>query len=66
MYLDLSTATLLTGLPYLLSSSPVCKVSMRDDVVGADITVNIRGSVGLDFVHIAFDAHDRAGRISST
>ena len=57
MHLDLSTTTLLAGLSDLLSSSPICKVSVRDNVVSANITIDIRGSVGFDFIHIAFDAH---------
>ena len=56
MHLDLSTTTLLAGLSYLLSSSPVCKVSIRDDIISANITIDIRGSVGFDFVHVAFTA----------
>lgn len=57
MHLDLSTTTLLAGLSYLLPSSPICKISVRDGIVSANITVDIRGSVGFDFVHIAFTAH---------
>jgi hypothetical protein len=57
MYLDLSTTTLLAGLSHLLSSAPVRKVSVGDNVVSANITIDIRGSVGFDFVHIAFAAH---------
>lgn len=66
MHLDLSTTTLLAGLSHLLSSSPVCKVSVGDSVVCANITIHIRGSVSLDFDHIAFAAHGWAGRISNT
>jgi hypothetical protein len=57
MHLNLSTTTLLAGLPDLLSSSSVCKVPIRDDVVGANVSIDIRGSVDFNFVHIAFAAH---------
>lgn len=65
MHLDLSTTTLLAGLSHLLSSSPVCKISVRDGVVCTNVTIDIRGSVSLDFVHIAFAAHGWVGRISN-
>ena len=57
MHLDFPTTTLLASLPYLLTPPAVGKVTVRDDIVGASVTVAFGLQATFGVIHVSFVTH---------
>jgi hypothetical protein len=65
MYLDFPSTTLLAGLSYLLTPPAVGKVAVRNDIVGARVSVAFVQQATVGVIHMSFVTHSGRCRCMS-